>query len=106
MPAANREARNCSVVSAPTARARTLLAFFGIPCAVRTVPIEPTRLPNRFSTSRDRTMTGFDPKRRDMLKLTAATSGALAAAPFLPGAAPPAAAQDAKAAAVPLNNVV
>jgi xanthine dehydrogenase YagT iron-sulfur-binding subunit len=51
-------------------------------------------------------MTGFDPKRRDMLKLTAATGGALAAGPFLPGAAPPAAAQEAKAAAAPLNVVL
>ena len=58
------------------------------------------------SNSRDKTMTGFDPKRRDMLKLTAATSGALAAGRFLPGAAPPAAAQDAKAAAAPLNVVL
>ena len=51
-------------------------------------------------------MTGFDPKRRDMLKITAATGGALAAAPFLPGGAPSAAAQDAKAAAAPLNVVL
>jgi xanthine dehydrogenase YagT iron-sulfur-binding subunit len=51
-------------------------------------------------------MTGFDPKRRDMLKVTAATSGALAAGPFLPAALPPAAAQGAKAAATPLNVVL
>ena len=51
-------------------------------------------------------MTGFDPKRRDMLKITAATGGALAAAPFVPGGVPPAAAQHAKAAAAPLNVVL
>ena len=53
-------------------------------------------------------MTGFDPKRRDLLKITAATGGTLAAAPFLPGGAPPAAAQEAKAAAAapPLNVVL
>jgi xanthine dehydrogenase YagT iron-sulfur-binding subunit len=50
-------------------------------------------------------MTVFDPARRDLLKLTAATGGALAAGPFLPAAAPPAAAQEAKAAA-PLNVVL
>jgi xanthine dehydrogenase YagT iron-sulfur-binding subunit len=61
--------------------------------------------PTAFSTE-DLTMTGFDPKRRDMLKLTAATGGALVAGPFLPGAAPPAAAQEAKAAAAPLNVVL
>ncbi len=51
-------------------------------------------------------MTGFDPTRRDLLKLTAATGGAVAAARFLPAAAPPAAVQDAKAAAAPLNVVL
>jgi xanthine dehydrogenase YagT iron-sulfur-binding subunit len=51
-------------------------------------------------------MTRFDPKRRDMLKITAASGGALAAAPFLPGGGPPAAAQEAKAAAAPLNVVL
>jgi xanthine dehydrogenase YagT iron-sulfur-binding subunit len=51
-------------------------------------------------------MTGFDPTRRDLLKLTAATGGALAAGPFLPAAAPPAAAQEARAAPAPLNVVL
>lgn len=44
-------------------------------------------------------MTTFDPARRDMLKLTAVTGGALAAGPFLPGAASTAAAQGTAAAA-------
>src|ERR687896_2374656 len=47
----------------------------------------------------------FDVTRRELLKLTAATGGALAAGRWLPGAAP-AAAQDAKAAAAPLNVVL
>src|SRR2546428_2886639 len=48
-------------------------------------------------------MTTFDPTRRELLKLTAATGGALAAGPLLPGAAPPATAQTANAAPPPLN---
>jgi xanthine dehydrogenase YagT iron-sulfur-binding subunit len=42
---------------------------------------------------------GFDPKRRELMKVTAATGATLAAAPFLPGAASPAAAQPAKTSA-------
>jgi xanthine dehydrogenase YagT iron-sulfur-binding subunit len=48
-------------------------------------------------------MTTFDPTRRDLLKLTAATSGAIAAGPFLPGATPAAAAQGTSAAPATLN---
>jgi xanthine dehydrogenase YagT iron-sulfur-binding subunit len=48
-------------------------------------------------------MTSFDPARRDLLKLTAAAGGALAAGPFLPGAAPEAAAQSVAAEPAPLN---
>jgi len=49
-------------------------------------------------------MSTSDPTRRELLKLTAATGGALAAGPFLPGAAPPATAQTAaNAAPAPLN---
>ena len=48
-------------------------------------------------------MTSFNPTRRDLLKLTAATGGALAAGPFVPGAAPRAAAQGAHAAPAPVN---
>jgi xanthine dehydrogenase YagT iron-sulfur-binding subunit len=48
-------------------------------------------------------MTTFDPRRRDMLKLTAATGGAMAAGPLLPASAPDAAAQGAApASAVPI----
>jgi len=43
-------------------------------------------------------MTAFDPVRRDVLKLTAVTGGAIAAAPFLPTAGTAAAAQSASAA--------
>jgi xanthine dehydrogenase YagT iron-sulfur-binding subunit len=43
-------------------------------------------------------MPSFDPARRELLKLTAVTSGALAAGPFLPNATPPALAQGANAA--------
>lgn len=39
-------------------------------------------------------MTSFDPARRDLLNLTAVSSGALAAGPFLPSGAPSAQAQD------------
>jgi xanthine dehydrogenase YagT iron-sulfur-binding subunit len=42
-------------------------------------------------------MTTFDPTRRDLLKLTAVTGGALAAGPFLPAAAPTAEAQGVRA---------
>ena len=48
----------------------------------------------------------FDVTRRELLKLTAATSGALAAGRLLPGAAPPAAAQGAGAAPAPLEVVL
>jgi len=51
-------------------------------------------------------MTGFNPTRRDLLKLTAATGGALAAGPFVPRAAPEAAAQGTNAAPAPLNVVL
>ena len=51
-------------------------------------------------------MTSFDAARRELLKLTAATSGALAAGPFLPGAAPVAAAQSVSAAPAALNVVL
>ncbi len=51
-------------------------------------------------------MTSFNPTRRDLLKLTAATGGALAAGPFVPRAAPEAAAQSANAAPAPLNVVL
>ena len=56
--------------------------------------------------AQENTMTSFDPTRRELLKLTAATGGALAAGPFLPGAAPPAAAQGASAAPAALNVVL
>ena len=46
---------------------------------------------------------GFDLTRRELLKLTTATSGALAGGPFFHAAAPPAAAQAASAAPAPLN---
>ena len=48
----------------------------------------------------------FDLTRRELLKLTAATGSALAAGRFLPGAAPPAAAQGANAAPPPVNVVL
>jgi xanthine dehydrogenase YagT iron-sulfur-binding subunit len=48
-------------------------------------------------------MTTFDPARRDLLKLTAVTGGALAAGPFLPGGTPPAAAQSAGGATAPIS---
>lgn len=48
-------------------------------------------------------MTTFDPARRDLLKLSAVTGGALAAGPFIPGATPPAAAQPATAAGAPIT---
>ena len=48
----------------------------------------------------------FDVTRRELLKLTAATGSALAAARLLPGAAPPAAAQAANAAPPPVNVVL
>jgi xanthine dehydrogenase YagT iron-sulfur-binding subunit len=49
---------------------------------------------------------GFDLTRRELLKLTAATGGELAAGPLLPGVAPPAAAQGADAAPPPVNVVL
>src|SRR5581483_9147784 len=49
---------------------------------------------------------GFDFTRRALLKLTAATSGALAAGRWLSAAAPPAAAQGANSAPTPLNAVL
>jgi xanthine dehydrogenase YagT iron-sulfur-binding subunit len=51
-------------------------------------------------------MTNFDPTRRELLKLTAATSGAIAAGPFIPGATPAAAAQGTSAAPATLNVVL
>jgi hypothetical protein len=51
-------------------------------------------------------MPNFDPARRELLKLTAATSGALAAGPFLPNATAPAAAQGASVAANPVANAI
>jgi xanthine dehydrogenase YagT iron-sulfur-binding subunit len=51
-------------------------------------------------------MTRFDPARRELLKLTAVTGGALAAGPLLPGGAPSAAAQDAPASPAPLSVVL
>jgi len=51
-------------------------------------------------------MTSLNPTRRDLLKLTAATGGALAAGPFVPRAAPEAAAQGTNAAPAPLNVVL
>ena len=51
-------------------------------------------------------MTTFDPMRRELLKLTAVTGGALAAAPLLPGGAPDAAAQGASAAPAPISVVL
>src|SRR2546427_10735669 len=51
-------------------------------------------------------MTSFNPTRRDLLKVTAATGGALAAGPFVPRAAPEAAAQGTHAAPAPLNVVL
>jgi xanthine dehydrogenase YagT iron-sulfur-binding subunit len=48
----------------------------------------------------------FDLTRREMLKLTAATGGALASGRLLPGAAPPTAAQGANAPAAPVNVVL
>ena len=48
----------------------------------------------------------FDVTRRELLKLTAATGGALAAGRWLPGAGPAAAAQGANAPAAPVNVVL
>ena len=48
----------------------------------------------------------FDLTRRELLKLTAATGGALAAGPLLPGAAPVAAAKGANAPSAPVNVVL
>src|SRR5438309_4369901 len=51
-------------------------------------------------------MTSFNPTRRDLLKLTAATGGGLAAGPFVPRTAPEAAAQGTNAAPAPRNVVL
>jgi xanthine dehydrogenase YagT iron-sulfur-binding subunit len=48
-------------------------------------------------------MTTFDPARRDLLKLTAVTGGALAAGPYLAAGAPTAEAQPSSAAASPIS---
>jgi xanthine dehydrogenase YagT iron-sulfur-binding subunit len=48
-------------------------------------------------------MTKFNPTRRELLKATAASGGALAAGRFLPEAVPPAAAQGANPGPAPLN---
>jgi xanthine dehydrogenase YagT iron-sulfur-binding subunit len=48
-------------------------------------------------------MTQFDSRRRELLKISAASGGAACAAPFLPGGAPEAAAKSAPASPVPLN---
>jgi xanthine dehydrogenase YagT iron-sulfur-binding subunit len=48
-------------------------------------------------------MTSFDPARRELLKVTAVTGGAIAAAPLLPGCAPSAAAQSAPASPATLS---
>src|SRR5437763_816309 len=52
---------------------------------------------------RETTMSAFDPTRRELLKLTAATGGALAAGQFVPGATLTATAQPGSAAAASLN---
>jgi len=51
-------------------------------------------------------MTSFDSKRRELLKAAAASGGALAAGPFLPGAAATAAAQGTDRAPAPLDVVL
>lgn len=51
-------------------------------------------------------MANFDPARRELLKVTAASGGALAAGPFLPGASPPAAAQATDAAPATVDVVI
>jgi xanthine dehydrogenase YagT iron-sulfur-binding subunit len=48
-------------------------------------------------------MTTFDPMRRDLLKLTAVTGGAVAAGPFLPGAVPAASAQSSDSVNISLR---
>ena len=48
-------------------------------------------------------MTTFDPMRRDLLKLTAVTGGAVAAGPFLPGAVPTASAQSSDSVNISLR---
>src|SRR4051812_16865038 len=50
-------------------------------------------------------MTTYDPNRRKLLKMTAATGGALAAGRFLPDAAPVEAAQSASVPGAPLINI-
>jgi xanthine dehydrogenase YagT iron-sulfur-binding subunit len=51
-------------------------------------------------------MADFDPARRELLKVTAASGGALAAGPFLPGALPPVAAQPTDAAPARVDVVI
>jgi len=51
-------------------------------------------------------MTDFNPARRELLKRSAATGGAVAAAPFLPNAAQPAAAQGVTATPAPVAVVL
>lgn len=51
-------------------------------------------------------MVDFDPTRRELLKVTAATGGALAAGPLLPGAVAPVAAQGASPAPAPVDVVI
>jgi len=54
----------------------------------------------------DSKTSGFDLTRRELLKLTAAADGTLAAGRLLPGTAPPAAAQRANAPVAPLDVVL
>src|SRR5215210_6929506 len=51
-------------------------------------------------------MSKFDPSRRHLLKVSAATGSAAAAAPFLPGATPSAAAQSSGKSPAPMNVVL
>jgi xanthine dehydrogenase YagT iron-sulfur-binding subunit len=51
-------------------------------------------------------MSRFDASRRRLLKASAVTGGAMAAAPFLPGATPSAEAQTAKRSPVPMNVIL
>jgi xanthine dehydrogenase YagT iron-sulfur-binding subunit len=51
-------------------------------------------------------MVDFDPTRRELLKVTAATGGALAAGPLLAEAAPPAVAQGSKASPASVDVVI
>jgi xanthine dehydrogenase YagT iron-sulfur-binding subunit len=51
-------------------------------------------------------MSRFDPSRRQLLKVSAATGSAVAAGPFLPGGTPPAAAQSRGSPPAPMNVVL